>query len=162
MLALIGMAVPAQAEISNSVCRATGTEMCSKTFYGGGTCNNVDQLPILETPWEDRAIRIVGVSFTIEMQKPGFFKRTFNKPEKAYSSAGNSHSPDIMMTMMGEGTTPSPFFPAGTYFSFPGKKDAEDPHVDLHVQCTGGRAFGAIMTIFYQLEPPAPTPVAQQ
>lgn len=150
-LFLLALSLPASAEVSNSICRASGNEICSKTFYGGGKCTGLDQLPILEEPWETRPIRITGVAINVDItDRPRWYERLRGATVKSFAFAGNSSSPDVMAIMSGTGST-NVHFPAGQYFTFPGKTGKEDPHVDLHVQCSPvGTNFGSLLTIFYQ------------
>lgn len=151
--AVLLLSIPASAEVSNSICRATGSEICSKTFYGSGVCSGLDKLPILQEPWETRPIRVTGVAITVDITgRPRWHERLRGAKVKSFAFAGNSASPDVMAVMSGTGST-QVHFPGGRYFTFPGKTGKDDPHVDLHVQCLPiGARFESMLTIFYEVD----------
>jgi len=66
-------------------CYGSETTLCSQIFYGSGVCDGIDQVPILERPWEPVAIEIVGVTVGLKIWGAG---------ERGYIFAGNSYSPD--------------------------------------------------------------------
>jgi hypothetical protein len=155
--AALFVALPVRAEVSNSTCRATGGEMCSMAFYAEGVGKLDDEIPvILSKPWEDRSIRILDVEISLSADRPSFWNRMMRRWPKCSAFAGNSHVPDVMKAQQGEGSTPSPFFPAGKWFAFPGRTGRDDPHIDLHVSCTPGAYFRTRMIVYYDFrEKPA-------
>jgi hypothetical protein len=106
-------------------CGGTDATYCSKGFYGRGTCNGIDQLPIFEQPWEHAPIEILAVSISLRADIP---------PGSGYVFAGNSFDPDIMAFQIGTGATTRTFMP-GHAFVLPAA-GPNAPHIDLHVSCT--------------------------
>src|SRR5262249_9169691 len=122
--------------------------LCSKTFYGRGTCTG-DTLAVLQDsdgfpnaefvhPWESSSISIVGIA-TVDLI--GNVDR--------YAGAGNSYDRDIMHWHNVGTRTSQTFYPAGTSFQFPASATPPPAHIDLHVFCTGGAEYEMQYTIFY-------------
>jgi hypothetical protein len=120
--------------------------LCSKTFYGRGTCTG-DTLAVLQDsagfpnaqfvhPWESSSTSIIGI---ITVDLIGNVDR--------YASAGNSYNPDIMHWHNVGTRTSQTFYSAGMSFQFPPR--GSGAHIDLHVFCTGGAEYEMQYTIFY-------------
>jgi hypothetical protein len=123
--------------------------LCSKNFYGSGTCSGQDTLAVLKDadgwpnlpyvpPWEPSSISIVGIAMVD-------LGGTVNQ----YAFAGNSYTPDIMFWHPLTSRAASVFFPPGTAMPFPASGGANPPHLDAHISCTGGGTFQIFYTIFY-------------
>lgn len=147
-LLFVAMTATAQAETSNSICRARSGALCSKTFVAHRWCNGQDQTAILETPWEPRPIAIVGVGLSVNFTKwspwfwlPGTWVSAF---------AGNSYQPDVMLWQDGKGSS-TLMFNGGT-FALPARSEPDPPHVDLHVSCHWPAAYTARLIVYYRLD----------
>lgn len=149
--ALVGLAQPAPAAVSNSVCHAARGAICSKAFFATGLCDGADQLAILAQPWEKRTIEIVGValSFSSDLADP-------RQWPFGYAFAGNSFEPDVMNYLGREGSQ-TVMFPPGSFFQFPGSNEPEPPHVDLHLNCKAGAHYAGMLVLYYRFAEPAQT-----
>lgn len=113
--------------------------MLSKTFYGSGIINGGDQKPILQPPWENVSIWIVGTEMVLY---EGYGKI-------AYVSCCNDYSKDVMGWMGGTETRASSFYPAGCGVPFPAfNPSGPNPKVDLHL---GGQGVGFPFQVFFTL-----------
>ena len=147
ILFLIALAAGlASTEASATTCQGTTINpgssdrlLCTKTFYGTGSCNSSDQLATLTDstgwpnstlvpPWEPWSISIVGGAIV--------------------DLGGNSYTPDVMLWYSPRGGTSPYFFPAGTSMQFPASGGSSQPHLDLHVSCSSG-TFAMFYTIYY-------------
>jgi hypothetical protein len=133
-------------------CERSGSSLCSKTFYGTGTCDGKDQLVELADtvgwpasaivpPWEALPSVIVGVEITLHRPPEQF----------AYAYAGNAASPNQMLFLGPGAVHGRQFYPAGLGFRLPAKGAPGINHVDLHVSCTRG-AYQLFYTLYYALE----------
>jgi hypothetical protein len=107
---------------------ASAGELHSKTWIATGLCNGIDETPILQTPWEDTAISIIGVGI-------GLTINTDAPDPGTYVFGGNSFVPDPMALHMGTGSE-TIMYPNGESFPFPAAGDGTEPHVDAHVSCS--------------------------
>lgn len=156
ILFLIALAAGfASTEASAATCQGTtitpGSSdrlLCTKTFYGTGTCNSSDQLATLTDstgwpnstlvpPWEPSSISIVGGAIV-----------DLGGNVNSYAFGGNSYTPDVMLWYSPRGGTSPYFFPAGTSMQFPASGGSSPPHLDLHVSCSSG-TFAMFYTIYY-------------
>jgi len=135
-------------------CRDSGSPMCSRTFYGAGTCAGGDQLVALKDgspevtanllvpPWENEAISIIGIEVVI-FETPRYI---------AYVYAGNASSPNQMMWMGPQQTHDRVFYSNGLGFRVAPIGTPGHHHIDLHISCTGG-PFQLYYTLYYTMPP---------
>lgn len=131
------MVVTATAAHAQS-CAASGSPGCSRAFYGAGTCDGQDNIPINQNAWESKPIFITGIDIAAFQVPPGGFQYVF---------AGNSFTPDVM-AFIGNGSTQiQKTFPLGSEMLF-----ASPGHVDLHVACaTPGAQYQLEYIVYYRL-----------
>lgn len=119
---------------------------CEQHFSAEGSCSGIDQLPIVETPWEKTAISIRGV--TIAFLAGGI--------SSGYVFAGNSYNHDVMAWLdpVHEGIVRQ-WFPAGLAFQFPGlaqESASARSRIDLHVRCgPKGASYEAYLILYYSM-----------
>src|SRR5665213_3362424 len=90
----------------------------SKTFIATGFCDGLDQVPILERPWEKVPIIIVGAAVGLMLDSPS---------PNAYAFAGNSYVPDVMALRIGAGSE-TVMYPADHGFALPAGGSVNPPH----------------------------------
>lgn len=105
---------------------ASSQELRSKTFYATGQCTGVEQVAILQPPWESAPIRIVGIGIGLQLD---------SLPSNAYIFAGNSYVPDLMALHVGAGSE-TVMYPAKSGFALPAADVDPASHVDAHVSCS--------------------------
>lgn len=123
-----------------------GRIFCEQHFYFTGSCSGSDQLPSVNSPWEERQISIRGV--TVAFMAQGI--------TSGYVYAGNSYNHDVMTWLdpTREGVVRS-WFPDGLSFQFPGiddEKQGSRSRADLHVLCKPmGAPYSGWLIIYYTI-----------